>query len=229
MSFGSYFRRTRRRIGSVVWSTVGSYIFRGLAATWRIETLEGDEFELRNNSGVGQILALWHGRMLLGLPHHGKRGMQVLVSPSSDGDLAKKLLTSYGYRVIRGSSSRRGSRALREMLSALGDGKNIVITPDGPRGPRHSMNPGPAFMACETGKMLIPIGLACDRAWRLKSWDRFTIPKPCARVVIKYEEPITVPRESSEAELEHCTSELKARILQAEVAAFEHLGLPLDW
>jgi hypothetical protein len=165
--------------------------------------------------------------MLLGLRHHGKQGMHVLVSSSGDGDLAKMLLTSHGYEVIRGSSSRKGSRALREMLRVLSAGKDVIVTPDGPRGPQHSMNPGPAFMARETGKVIVPIGLACSRSWNLNSWDRFAIPKFRGRIVVRYGTPLRVPSESTETELEACTDELRARLLRAEEDAEQHLALPV--
>ena len=220
MTIRSKIRRSRRKLGAWVWPTVGSFLFRVLAASWRVETVGEENF----GEEPGRVLALWHGKMLLGMRHHGWRGMNVLVSPSADGDLAKMLLTSHGYEVIRGSSSRRGSRALREMLTALKSGSDVIVTPDGPRGPLHSMNPGPAFMARDTGKSIIPIGLACDRSWHLNSWDNFSIPKFRARIFIRYGPPILIERESTEAELATHTEELRTRLLAAEETATECLA-----
>ena len=220
MQLGPPLRRARRKVGAFVWSTVGALLFRVLAASWRVETLGEKNF----GDLPGRILTLWHGNMLLGLKHHGQRGMHVLVSPSDDGDLAKMLLTDHGYKIIRGSASRRGSRALREMLRALEADEDVIVTPDGPRGPLHSVNPGPAFMARETGRSIVPIGLACDRAWRLSSWDRFAIPKFYSRVVVRYAQPIVVPAESTDAELEAFTLELKVRLEKAGDDACERLA-----
>lgn len=215
MKVGPHFRRARRKLGAIAWSVIGSLLFRALAASWRVETVGDENFGTR----PGRVLALWHGNMLLGLRHHGQRGMHVLVSPSDDGDLAKMLLTNNGYHVIRGSASRLGSRALREMLAVLAQGKDVIVTPDGPRGPMHSMNPGPAFMARETGKPIVPIGLACNRAWRLNSWDRFAIPKFFGRVIVRYGPPILVSRSSTDEDLDAYTLELKARLLAADQEA----------
>lgn len=91
------------------------------------------------------------------------------------------------------------------------------------------MNMGPAFLARETGKSIVPIGLACDRAWRLKSWDRFTIPKFRARVAIQYGDPLRIEPDSGEDELEVMTTQLRKRLIAAESSAFEQLGAEIDW
>lgn len=173
-------------------------------------------------------MALWHGRMLLGLPHHGGQDLHVLVSRSEDGDISESLLEGFGYRVIRGSSSRGGARALREMLVVLGRGGVLVITPDGPRGPLHSMNPGLAWMARATGHAIVPIGFACDRAWRAKSWDRFTIPRPWSRIVMTYGEAVTVAREATPADLERATETIRERLIEAERGSSAKLGIEAD-
>jgi len=167
--------------------------------------------------------------MVVALPTHAHRGWHVLVSPSPDGDISEKLLEANGYHVIRGSSSRGGARALREMLRILDEGAVLFITPDGPRGPMHSMNPGLAFMARATGREIVPLGFACDRAWHADSWDRFTIPKPFARVCVVYGDPVSVSREADEAEQEEATSLVRARTLAAEQRGFEHLDCEADF
>ena len=105
----------------------------------------------------------------------------------------------------------------------------VAITADGPRGPRHSMNPGLAWMARATGFPILPSGVVCDRAWRLSSWDEYNIPKPRARIAVSWGRPLTVPRESSPDELAQATVEIRARIMAAERAGFEHLGLEPDF
>jgi lysophospholipid acyltransferase (LPLAT)-like uncharacterized protein len=164
----------------------------------------------------GHFMALWHGHMLLGLPHHGSRNWCVLVSGSQDGDISHALLDRFGYRVIRGSSSRGGARALREMLGVLEEGAVLIITPDGPRGPRHSMNPGLAWMAKATGFPIVPIGFACDRSWRMNSWDQFTIPKPWARVVMVYGPRIVVERAAGESAQAAATELVRSELMRAE-------------
>ena len=200
-----------------------------LSKTWRVEVIGGERLDTSVQSGPGCFLSMWHGRMIVALPIHAHRGWHVLVSPSGDGDVSEKLLEANGYFVIRGSSSRGGARALREMLRVLGAGAVLFITPDGPRGPMHSMNPGLAFMARATGREIVPLGFACDRAWHADSWDNFTIPKPFARVCIVYGEPVAVPRDADEAAQDAATDLVRERTLAAERSGFDHLGCPVDW
>lgn len=171
---------------------------------------------------------MWHGRMIVPVAQFRGRGIHVLVSPSEDGDLSERLLESFGYQVLRGSSSRGGARALREMLGILDAGGAIVITPDGPRGPMHTVNAGLAWMARATGRPIIPTGIAADRAWRLKSWDRFTIPKRRARIAITFGEPIHVPRDANEADLARTTDFVRTRILECERESYGRLGVEPD-
>ena len=203
---------------------VGTTFFRLNSWTWKVEMHNEHQLEAAKGEGGGHFMALWHGKMLVGLPHYAGRGYKVLVSSSGDGDISEHLLESFGYGVIRGSSSRGGARALREMLTALRRGCVLVITPDGPRGPTHSMNPGLAWMSRATGYGVVPCGFASDRSWRAKSWDRLMIPKPHARVVFFYEEPVFVARHASEAEQAEATELIRVRMLAAERQAAEQLG-----
>jgi lysophospholipid acyltransferase (LPLAT)-like uncharacterized protein len=222
-------RRLRRRVARrlVVW--FGPFLLRRLSRTWTLDVLGSEHLVQARGAGGGHFMALWHGRMLLGLARHGEQEWHVLVSGSQDGDISQALLDGFRYRVIRGSTSRGGARALREMLDALEKGAVLVITPDGPRGPRHSMNPGLAWMARATGHAIVPCGFACDRAWRAKSWDRFTIPKRRARVVMAYGPPVRVPRSASPLELDEATEAIRLALMEAERRAFSHLELEPDW
>jgi lysophospholipid acyltransferase (LPLAT)-like uncharacterized protein len=223
------FKKLRRRIAHRMVVGLGPAFLRALSRTWKVETLGAERFEAARTARRGHFVALWHGRMVVGLPHHGGRDWHVLVSPSEDGDISESLLEGFRYRVVRGSSSRGGARALREMLVVLDRGGVLVITPDGPRGPRHSTNPGLAWMARATGYPIVPVGFACDRAWRAKSWDRFTIPKPGARVVISYGAPVEVARGAQPADLEAATERIRLELIEAERRAFAHLGAEPDW
>jgi lysophospholipid acyltransferase (LPLAT)-like uncharacterized protein len=222
-------KRFRRRVGYVVVGWCGPTALARLASTWKVQLIGEEHVERARAQYGGHMMALWHGRMIVGLPHHAHRHWSVLVSQSGDGDISQRLLRGFGYSVIRGSSSSGGSRALREMLTVLRRGEVLIITPDGPRGPRHSVNPGLAWMARATGYPVVPLGFGVDRAWRMRSWDRFTIPKPGARITMVYGEPVHVPREASDADLARTTEELQKRLLEVERRGFEALGLPVDW
>jgi lysophospholipid acyltransferase (LPLAT)-like uncharacterized protein len=216
------YRIARRKVGGLALGAVGPLALRKLARTWSCE----ERGEPPRGAG---LICLWHGRMLVGLEHYAARGWSVLVSPSDDGELSQRMLASAGYRVVRGSTSRGGARALREMLAGLEAGSAVILTPDGPRGPRHAMNPGVAWMARASGLPVHPLGVACDAAWRLASWDAFTIPKPRARVVFVWAEPLTVARGGGEDALARATEAIRARLLAAERAACSRLGVEPDW
>jgi len=201
-------------------------MLRLLAWSWRVERIGSDHLE---EAESGALVAMWHGRMLPPLPLHRHRGIGILVSPSDDGGLVKLMLDRFGYRTIRGSSSRQGARALREMRDQIREGEMIVITPDGPRGPRHGMNVGLAWLASETGTPIMTVAVGCDRAWRLKSWDRFLIPKPWARVVISYGELLRVPPDADDGQLERVTEQIRENLMVAEARAFASLGVDRDW
>ncbi len=166
--------------------------------TWRYEFEARDAWE--EARGGNTLICLWHGNLLLGLGGHRDQGLEVLVSPSGDGELIATLLPKFGYRVIRGSSNQRGTEALRILRSRLRDGRTgVVLTPDGPRGPRHSVNPGAPYLTSNGDVPLVVLGLAASRAWRLRSWDRFVLPKPGARIGLAYHRVAYRPGESLEA------------------------------
>jgi lysophospholipid acyltransferase (LPLAT)-like uncharacterized protein len=162
-------------------------LLRALAATLRIECrdLAGYFAPARR----GPILAaVWHNRILL-LPvvfarYRGGQRLVVLTSASRDGGLLAAVVRHFGVQAVRGSSSRRGGQALRELQGKLEEGCDIIITPDGPRGPRYEMSPGLLFLAEKTGFPMLPIHAEYSRYWELKSWDGFRIPKPFSKVIV---------------------------------------------
>ena len=222
-------KRSRRKLGKWLSESIAPPLLEALSRTWEIEHVHREHLELTRVQERGALLAIWHGRMVLGLPAYAQRGFHVLVSMSGDGDVSDALLWRCGYEVIRGSSSRGGARALREMVRVLDTGAALVITPDGPRGPRHGMNEGLAWMARATGRAIVPLGFGVDRAWHTNSWDAFTIPKPFARLSFVYGAPIRVSREGGEAELTRATEAVRSALLACETEAFQRVGAPCDW
>lgn len=221
-------RRVRRKVGGILMPIFAPGFLRALASSWKVEKLGEDNFDAAMRA-PGCIATLWHGRMLLPMRAHANLGLSVLVSPSADGSLVHPLLTRLGYQTVRGSTNKSPVRATREMLERLGQGASMVITPDGPRGPMHSMNPGPAWMSRESGFPVLPCGLVTDRARHMSSWDRFTIPKWGARVVIGYGELLQVQPDASDEDIRNATEEIRTRMLREEEKGFEHLGVEKDW
>lgn len=161
-------------------------LVRLLAMTWRVRVVGGEHHAALAESGTPFVFILWHGELLPLLWFHRKQGVSILVSEHRDGELVAQAARRLGYGLVRGSTSRGGARALLEVASLLKRGVTVGVTPDGPRGPRHHFTPGAIVAAQRAGAPLLPIRASADRAWRLRSWDAFLIPKPFARVTIAY-------------------------------------------
>lgn len=171
---------------------LGSLLFRALASTWRLRVINAEPHRAVRARGQPVIYTFWHGTMLPLLWQHRKEHVAILISEHGDGEIIARIAHSLGYRSVRGSSSRGGERALLGTVRALESGRDVAFTPDGPRGPRESFAPGALIVSQRTGAPLVLITVDAPDAWRLKSWDRFLIPKPFARVTIAYEEPLRV-------------------------------------
>jgi lysophospholipid acyltransferase (LPLAT)-like uncharacterized protein len=147
------------------------------------------------------VFAFWH-RSLLACSHRFKNlDIAILISPSFDGELIARTVELLGFKAIRGSSSRGGAAGLRNMQAAYAAGHRCAFTADGPRGPKFVAKPGTAQLANSVGEQglsgAMGTWVGCfyalpERAWELKSWDRFLIPKPFSRVVLTW--PAHVPR-----------------------------------
>ena len=109
----------------------------------------------------------------------------MLISTHADGEIIARICEALGYRTIRGSTSRGGARALVEITRTLERGIEVAITPDGPRGPPHSIAPGTLYAAQRSNAPIVPIYVHASRAWHLATWDSFMIPKPFARLTIR--------------------------------------------
>ena len=132
------------------------------------------------------IGALWHNRLLI-FPFVLRRFFQnrrgaALISASRDGDLLADAIQRFDFDVVRGSSSRLGASAILQLTDVLASGRDVVITPDGPRGPAYELGPGIIFLARKSGAPVLPVNMEYSSCWRLKSWDRFILPRPFSKV-----------------------------------------------
>ena len=181
---------------------LGKGFLRVLARTWRVRVVnEGYLFDLRRAERPF-IFALWHGHLLPLLWHHRGQGVLVMISEHHDGELVARAAASLGYGLIRGSSTRGADRALITIVRELTAGHEVAITPDGPRGPAETFAPGALVAAQRSDSFILPVAASADRAWRLRSWDRFMIPKPFARVTVAYGTPTKVAATNSRAAAE---------------------------
>jgi lysophospholipid acyltransferase (LPLAT)-like uncharacterized protein len=178
---------------------LGVALMRLLAMTWRLERNGEAGLAKLIADGKGAVVALWHGQLFPLAWAVRDFPLLVLVSEHRDGEIITRILESLGYRMIRGSSTRGGARALAEMIRELKAGRGICVTPDGPRGPARVFSPGAAVAAQRAGVPIVPLYVTASSAWRFKSWDRFMIPKPFAKVLVTLGEPTEV-RGSTPAE-----------------------------
>ncbi len=185
------------------WSSfLAAMVIRLLGLTWRIEWrgLENLESARRMSSQV--IFSFWHGRLLALSYSHRNMDIQVLASEHPDGDLMGKIIERLGFGHLKGSTSRGGARALRELSSVLKNGLDIGLAVDGPRGPRGMVQQGAVEASRFTGSAIIPLTNTARPRSLFNSWDRFQVPLPFSRVIVAYGEPMVVPGDSGGEERE---------------------------
>ena len=189
----------------------GALGLRALARTLRIRH-EEDAVAPLWAARVPVIYAVWHGRIFL-LPYlYGHRGCCVLASRSRDGEIVSRLVERFGLEPVRGSSTRGGGEALRQLTRQLWRGREVVVVPDGPVGPREVLKSGVIALARLSGAPIVPMAVGASRYWQLRSWDEFRIPKPFARCVMRFGEPIRVSVDADRAAQEAARKEVEAAL-----------------
>ena len=210
--------KTHHSIKPPVWLTMPAALLLLLAKTilLRIE-IQDPHGHLK---GSGLISVIWHNRLLfsaIAFPRPLRKKTVAVVSPSRDGQYVASLLSHFGTKSLRGSSSRQGARALRAAFQALEKGFNVCFTPDGPRGPKYRMSRGPIHLASRSGRPIVPLTLNASRYWALKSWDNFQIPKPFSRLTVILGEAVTIPPELDEEELENWRQIIEDKLMSITV------------
>ncbi|MBN2541785.1 lysophospholipid acyltransferase family protein [bacterium] len=175
--------------------------------TWRI-TIEGADNEKVDG---GFLYAFWHGRMLPFAYSHRHKGILVLISEHQDGEVIARAIKTLGFGAVRGSTTRGGRKALRNMVKRLTNNEIIAITPDGPRGPRYVVQQGIAYVSAKAKVPIIPASNSAKDKIHLTSWDKFMIPLPFTRVRILIGEPI-YPRDLSSEGINELGKELQNRL-----------------
>ena len=164
------------------------------------------------------IGALWHNRLLL-FPFVLKRYLPArrgaaLISASRDGGILAALIERFDFEVVRGSSSRQGASAIRQLSEVIASGRDVVITPDGPRGPAYQLGQGIIYLAQQSGAEVVPVNMEYSSSWRVKSWDRFILPKPFSKVRVILAPPHRVAATSTEEEFERERVRLQEVMMQ---------------
>lgn len=176
--------------------------------------------------GKPYVLAFWHGRLFY-LPHYYRktaRRFKILVSPSADGEIIARTLAWFGFGIVRGSSFKKAGSALLSLARAVKDGFTPVLIADGSRGPIYNLQPGSLLISKLTGAAALPVTVSFSRYWTLGAWDRMMIPKPFAKAVVVYGEPVYAPRNCGEEEMERKRMEMETRLLSITRRADAYFG-----
>lgn len=173
---------------------LGSVIIRIIWKFIRVEIVGEEHVKEFWQRDENVIISFWHDQLLMMVMGYSGPGGRILISASKDGELIARTMRWFGHDAVRGSSSRGGKAALREMMQLAEQPYDLVFTPDGPRGPRHEIKPGVIQLARVSGRPIIPVTFVCSRGHRFASWDRFLLPFPFARGVYCYGEPLYVNR-----------------------------------
>ncbi|HHT9130813.1 MAG TPA: lysophospholipid acyltransferase family protein, partial [Candidatus Brocadiaceae bacterium] len=190
-----------KKLKFLIVGILGAWLIKLLALTIRIDD-DPKGFNEKIKS-LHVIYAFWHCMMLIPTHVGRKNKIQVLISQHSDGEYIAQVIKRLGFGVIRGSTTRGGIRAVKALVDKAREGYPLAITPDGPRGPRFIVQQGSIYLGKKTQLPIIPTVVGLSRYWELPSWDRFRIPKPFSRALVMYGEPIHIPPNISDEEMEH--------------------------
>lgn len=199
--------------------TFGKAVLWLWAKSTRMTVLGKDEYQKLRREGKPVILLVWHGRIFIVPYFFRRRGIMPLVSPSADGEIAARIMSRWGYKILRGSSSHAIFKVWSAMKKELESGGELIIVPDGPRGPNRKMKLGGLKLAQETGAHLVPFTFSTSRKKILRSWDKFLIFRPFSRVVAVYGEPIAINSTLSEGKLELERQKIEKILVEMDLEA----------
>ena len=205
----------RSKMGRILLSHAVAGYIRLVGITSQIQRNTTPEAELYMRGEKAAIFTFWHGRLLMmSYFRPPQRKLRALVSIHRDGEWLVETLARFDIGLVRGSSNRGGHAALREALQVLQSGENVVITPDGPRGPVEVAQQGAVALASMTGLPIIPVSMSASRCRQLGSWDRFMIPWPFTRMSFAVGAPIFVQENVNTDELDRASEALTHALRQ---------------
>jgi len=192
--------------------------------TWRFETIaEEGATPLPFGAGAAaEIFCFWHQCVLPCTFYFRRTGATIIVSQSFDGELIARTLALFGYKTVRGSSSRGAQEALLGLKSVIESGRPAIFTADGPRGPIFRTKFGPIKLAALTGARIGAFHLQPRHAWSLRSWDRFLVPMPFTRIAVSWSRWTRVSADLVESDLEPQREQLNDALERARLNALSH-------
>lgn len=215
-----WWRRVRPNIA-------GGLIFNFVRLTGRTLKIKAVNYEKIQALDCGKIICGWHGKSFVATSFWRGQGVWVIISQSRDGEIQNRIFQRLGFKVIRGSTGRGGVRAAVEGIKVLKEKATMAITPDGPRGPSGVVQGGVMLMAQKSGAALVPIGISARPRVLAKSWDRYMIPGPFAKAVMIFGEPLYVPKDATEEQVEAIRLNLEVEINRLEKFAEDYIEDPV--
>lgn len=195
------------------------FILRLYSRTFRV-TVENEETWVTYLKGGGRVLlCAWHQQFFAAIQHfksYESFNPSIMISKSQDGEIIARIAENQGWHAVRGSSSRDGGRALKEMIERLRQLRLAAHIVDGPKGPSGIIKAGVISLARATEAVVVPFYTAADRAWYFQSWDRFMLPKPFARVTIRFGQMMNFPVNDDKQTFESQISQLE-KIMRPEL------------
>jgi lysophospholipid acyltransferase (LPLAT)-like uncharacterized protein len=201
-----------------VFPRAGLLLVKLLSSTYRCR-LVGMENEKRILDDHGTVVyASWHQRFFPGITLFATRKpIAIIISQSRDGEMIARVVDILGWRSVRGSSSKGGFRALKELRRLTRKGYRVGHIVDGPQGPFGVVKPGLLTIAQFAGTPILPVIMSAEKRWVFNSWDRFMVPKPFSRVIIRFAPPITVPRRLEAGAFEALRQDIEEQIKELYV------------
>lgn len=188
-----------------------------VAKTLRLETINTEFYIEAKKRGENFIFAFWHNNFFIMPFIYNKylpgAKISALTSRSRDGEYISRVLEKFNFCIVRGSSTRGGSEAIRLMAQELKNKKDIAITPDGPRGPRHEIQSGVITLSQISGCPIVPIGYTVEKKKVLHTWDKFVIPKPFSKGKLVLGDPIFIPKDANQHQKDALKNQLQNTLI----------------
>jgi hypothetical protein len=211
-------KKYRRFLYYYLFPYAGLFLVRLLSATYRIKIVDPDNEQNILKTGGRLVYASWHQRFFPGLTFLSTRKpIACIISQSHDGEIVARAATILGWRAVRGSSSHGGRQALETIKRLVDQGYKVGHVVDGPRGPFGTVKPGLIRIAQYADLPIVPIIISGQNRWVFNSWDRFMVPKPFSRLIVRFGAPIHVPRDMGQGGFE----QMQARVAQGLKQLYE--------
>ena len=193
----------KRLLNLQIFPYIGLFIVKIISSTYRIRIINCEIERDILKRGHIPIYASWHQRFFSGITFFASRKpISIMISQSKDGELISRIVNVLGYYPVRGSSSKGGRQALREIQRLVQVGYKVGHIVDGPRGPLGIVKPGLLLIAQASQMPIVPVITSAEKKWVFNSWDRFMVPKPFSRVIIRFSDEIRIPKTLQHSDFE---------------------------